>query len=57
MEELLNRFRPITLDEMNGIRLMNRTDTKFLADMDKLRMLLELSLSSSSMPSMFLYIM
>lgn len=43
MEELLNRFRPITLDEMNGIKLMNRTDTKFLTDMDKLRMLLELA--------------
>ena len=29
MEEILRLFDPITLDEMSGIRLMNRTDTKF----------------------------
>lgn len=32
MEELLKRFAPISLDEMTGIQLMNRTDTKFVTD-------------------------
>ena len=31
----LERLRPITLEEMDGIRLMNRTDTKFVTSMDK----------------------
>lgn len=30
--DLLQEMPPITLDEMSGIRLMNRTDTKFLAN-------------------------
>ena len=30
--ELLRSFRPVTLKEMDGIRLMNRIDTKFLTD-------------------------
>lgn len=30
MISLLEAFDPITLDEMSGIRLMNRTDTKFV---------------------------
>ncbi len=40
MEKLLQNFVPITLDEMSGIRLMNRTDTKFVTTKPKLRQLL-----------------
>jgi len=40
MEKLLQNFAPITLDEMSGIRLMNRTDTKFVTTMPMLRQLL-----------------
>ena len=28
--EMLDIFGPVTLEEMSGIRLMNRTDTKYL---------------------------
>lgn len=28
--EILSKFEPITLDEMEGVKLMNRTDTKFV---------------------------
>ncbi len=34
--ELLRSFRPVTLEEMDGIRLMNRIDTKFLTDTKEL---------------------
>lgn len=30
MTGLLNSYEPITLDEMNDIRLINRTDVKFV---------------------------
>ena len=43
MDELLNRFEPITLDEMSGVRLMNRTDTKFVTSVERLRLLLEMA--------------
>jgi len=40
---VLNKFEPITLDEMSGIRLMNRTDTKFVTTLDKLLTLLNMA--------------
>ena len=40
MNEILHTFDPITLDEMSGIRLMNRTDTKFVTTKAILRQLL-----------------
>ena len=40
MEEILRQFDPITLDEMSGIRLMNRTDTKFVTTRPMLEKLL-----------------
>ena len=43
MEELLNRMKPITLAEMSGVKLMNRTDTKFVTTMPQLLRLLELA--------------
>ena len=40
--ELVNKLEPITLDEMSGIKLMNRTDTKFVTNKHKLAKLLEM---------------
>ena len=39
---LLNAMSPITLDEMAGIRLMNRLDTKYVASKYQLVELLKL---------------
>src|SRR3972149_3911095 len=33
---LLGKFDPITLDEMEGVKLMDRTDVKFALSFDKL---------------------
>lgn len=43
IDELLTNLKPITLDEMKGIRLMNRTDTKFVTNKENLARLLELA--------------
>ena len=43
MEEILRQFAPITLDEMSGIRLMNRTDTKFVTTRPMLEQLLQMA--------------
>ena len=40
MEEILSQFKPITLAEMSGVKLMNRTDTKFVTTMPQLERLL-----------------
>lgn len=40
MNDILRQFEPITLDEMSGIRLMNRTDTKFVTTLPMLERLL-----------------
>jgi len=40
MEELLRQMAPITLAEMDSVKLMNRTDTKFVTSMPQLRQLL-----------------
>ena len=45
VEDALRDFAPITLDEMKGIRLMNRTDTKFVTSRSKLVELLRLAAS------------
>lgn len=39
---LLHKLNPITLEEMSGIRLMNRTDTKFVTNKAKLEQLLQM---------------
>lgn len=41
--DLLDRMAPIGLDEMSGIKLMNRTDTKFVTNKQKLAQLLEMA--------------
>lgn len=43
IEELATQFQPITLAEMGGIKLMNRTDTKFLASTQQLAALLRMA--------------
>ena len=43
IEHWLNLLPPISLDEMSGIKLMNRTDTKFVTNKDKLAKLLEMA--------------
>ncbi|MBP5258216.1 MAG: polyphosphate polymerase domain-containing protein [Prevotella sp.] len=40
IDRLLKRFAPITLSEMNGVKLMNRTDTKFVTSRQRLTRLL-----------------
>ena len=43
IDETLNKFDPISLEEMKDIRLMNRTDTKFVTSRGKLMQLLQLA--------------
>ena len=40
MNEILKQFAPITLEEMSSVKLMNRTDTKFVTTMPMLLQLL-----------------
>ena len=46
MNDILSTYQPITLDEMSGIKLMNRTDTKFVTTVDRLMLLLHYAGSS-----------
>ena len=43
MESIIRTYHPISLDEMSGIKLMNRTDTKFVTTASRLRQLLVLA--------------
>ena len=43
MTKLINTFEPITLAEMSSVKLMNRTDTKFVTNQQKLCQLLEMA--------------
>ena len=43
MDQLLASFAPITLAEMSSVKLMNRTDTKFVTSLPKLMQLLEMA--------------
>ena len=43
MNDLLQQFAPITLEEMSGIRLMNRIDTKFVTTLPVLMQLLQMA--------------
>ncbi len=46
LNDILQRFNPITLEEMGGVRLMNRTDTKFVTTRHQLVRLLGLACGS-----------
>ena len=43
LDEKISRFKPITLAEMSGVKLMNRTDTKFVTTMPQLLRLLDMA--------------
>ena len=43
MDSIISTYNPISLDEMSGIKLMNRTDTKFVTTVDRLKLLLMLA--------------
>lgn len=43
MNTLIGTYTPITLEQMSSIRLMNRTDTKFVTTRSRLMLLLELA--------------
>ena len=43
MDELLKQFPPITLAEMSAVKLMNRTDTKFVTTLPMLCRLLQMA--------------
>ncbi|MCC8175364.1 MAG: polyphosphate polymerase domain-containing protein [Bacteroidales bacterium] len=43
---ILQAFQPISLSEMSGIKLMNRTDTKFITTLPMLQRLLEMASSA-----------
>ncbi len=44
IQEIIQRFDPISLGEMDAVKLMNRTDTKFIFHTSKLKDLLRLSM-------------
>ena len=43
IDNILNMFDPITLSEMKSVKLMNRTDTKFVTTLPMLERLLEMA--------------
>ena len=43
MTDILSAFTPISLEQMSGVKLMNRTDTKFVTNKTKLYQLLKLA--------------
>lgn len=43
MTNLINAFATISLEQMSGVKLMNRIDTKFVTNQQKLRELLEMA--------------
>lgn len=43
MNDILTTFSSISLEQMSGVKLMNRTDTKFVTNTERLRQLLEMA--------------
>lgn len=43
LDESLNSFKPVSLNEMDSVKLMNRTDTKYIFPSDRLPAILELA--------------
>ncbi len=43
MTDLIQSFAPISLEQMSGVKLMNRTDTKFVTTTEQLRLLLQMA--------------
>ena len=44
MTDLIHKFTPISLEQMSEVKLMNRTDTKFVTTTDRLYLLLKMAL-------------
>ena len=43
MDSIISLFQPLSLSEMSGVKLMNRTDTKFVTTLTMLRQLLQMA--------------
>lgn len=43
MDTIIKKYSPISLDEMSGVKLMNRVDTKFVTTMHRLQKLLQMA--------------
>ena len=43
LEDILSTFEPISLEQMGSVKLMNRTDTKFVTNLEKLKQLLKMA--------------
>ena len=43
ISQLLTEYSPITLEQMHGVKLLNRIDTKYVTTVDKLALFLELA--------------
>ena len=43
MTEVIKLFEPISLEQMSGVKLMNRTDTKFVTTTERLQQLLQMA--------------
>jgi hypothetical protein len=43
VEKIIESFNPISLEEMKSVKLMNRTDTKFVTNTSKLCELLKMA--------------
>ena len=43
VDNILESFSPITLEQMSDVKLMNRTDTKFVTNLARLQLLLEMA--------------
>ena len=43
MTEVIKLFEPISLEQMSGVKLMNRTDTKFVTTSERLQLLLQMA--------------
>ena len=43
MTEVIKLFEPISLEQMSGVKLMNRTDTKFVTTTERLQLLLQMA--------------
>ena len=41
LKHILHSFQPVSLEEMDNVKLLNRTDTKFVFDYDNLSLFLE----------------
>lgn len=46
LQDLINEYRSVSLEQMGKVKLMNRVDTKFVTTLDRLELLLQLASGS-----------